>query len=452
MTGDALAVPAGCWLDCDPLVTGLDFASVGNGAKITGGDFASQFGYYQSGLYSILTNGTYSITVLPNVFNMAMKPDGTIWYANHNLATTFNSATAASYQIGGNFVFVDPYYTAPSTLYVYSGEYAKGLGVSGLSSHLTITLASGANCNLFEVTPYVTGSFVHFAGVEDISLDGNKAHQTAEYSNDIYVYGQISDTTFLDVCAYGAYNNGLCFSGDSSGNQYYSTITLSWFESNNGDGIQLDASGNGMANAIITLNHAITLNGGCGINATAATFVTVANNDPIKQNGLYGILTNGNQEIIDCNDIYQNSQASSGTYAEVELQWGSNLQVNANTLGWVSGEQASYALQTNGGTYLTVTGGMMYPGLSGVYSGSHEATESFSGIGGFVTQESGTVTISSGSTATATFGTAMAGTPLISLTPDFSTTTAYYPSSISTTGFTANGAVGTYTYIATYQP
>ena len=40
----------------------------------------------------------------------------------------------------------------------------------------------------------------------------------------------------------------------------------------NGDGIQLDASGNGMANAIITLNHAITLNGGCWINATAAYF------------------------------------------------------------------------------------------------------------------------------------------------------------------------------------
>lgn len=452
-SGDDLAVPSKTWLDCDLAVTNLTFTSIGNGAKITGGDFTAQFGGYEGGAYSILTNGTYSLTIQTNVFNMAMLPDGTIWYANHNLSTTFNSGSTALKNTGGLLMFADSAYTVPSTLYLYCGESAESpqLISGAVVSANVLTLANGANCNMFDIEPYVSGSFSHHGGIEQLSMDGNKAHQTA-YSNLIYIIGQISDTSFVDDSIWGGYSNGICFQGTSTGNEYFAKITQCWIEDNGGDGIQLDQSGTGMANVEISDNYGITLNGGCGINGTAATFITVANNNPIKQNGLYGVLTNGNQVTLLGNDIYQNSQASSGTYAEVDLGWGANLELTGNTLGWVSSEIASYALQANGGSYLIVTGGMMYPGLSGVYTGSHEATESFTGIGGFVTQESGTVTISSGSTAALVFGTAMAGTPLITLTPDFSTTTGFYPSSISNTGFTANGAIGTYTYMATYQP
>jgi hypothetical protein len=89
-SGTQLNVPANVSIVAEPGVTGIEYASIANGAKITEPTFNLAFGGYSSGSITVATNLTAAATSA--TWFLAFKPDNSIFYASTSSDTTLNCA------------------------------------------------------------------------------------------------------------------------------------------------------------------------------------------------------------------------------------------------------------------------------------------------------------------------------------------------------------------------
>lgn len=110
-SGAQLIVPANASIIAEPDVTGIQYASITNGARINEPAFNAAFGGYQSGGYTVTTNATSSATVA--TWYLAFKPDNTIYYASTNASYVLNNIASMG---GGIFVEGNLTVTSPIIL------------------------------------------------------------------------------------------------------------------------------------------------------------------------------------------------------------------------------------------------------------------------------------------------------------------------------------------------
>jgi hypothetical protein len=80
--GALLSIPPYFFLELAPDAVNISYSSIGNGARIIGGDFNKQFGCFCYGAYTITTNGTLYI---------ALKSDNSIYFPSIDASMTINN-------------------------------------------------------------------------------------------------------------------------------------------------------------------------------------------------------------------------------------------------------------------------------------------------------------------------------------------------------------------------
>lgn len=92
--GAQLNVPGNATIVAESGTTGIKYASIADGARISEPDFNNAFGAYNSGSYTVATNETASATTA--TWYLAFKPDNSIYFASTNSSYVINSAVQAT--------------------------------------------------------------------------------------------------------------------------------------------------------------------------------------------------------------------------------------------------------------------------------------------------------------------------------------------------------------------
>jgi parallel beta-helix repeat protein len=141
-TGTQLAVPSNANIISAADVLGINYASIGNGARIDEPNFNAAFGGYQTGAYTVTTNATSSAT--PKTTYLAFKPDNSIYFTSSNASYVLNKVASFG---GGIFIVGNLTLTSPVVLSVSrTSIYSDGTGV------LTFNNVDGLNITATEVT------------------------------------------------------------------------------------------------------------------------------------------------------------------------------------------------------------------------------------------------------------------------------------------------------------
>lgn len=141
-TGTQLIVPSNANIISAADVLGVNYASIGNGARINEPNFNAAFGGYQTGAYTVTTNATSSAT--PKTTYLAFKPDNSIYFTSNNASYVLNKVASFG---GGIFIVGNLTLTSPVVLPVSrTSIYSDGTGV------LTFNDVDGLNITATEIT------------------------------------------------------------------------------------------------------------------------------------------------------------------------------------------------------------------------------------------------------------------------------------------------------------
>ena len=157
-SGAELDVPSDVYLYASPSVTGITYASIGDGARIDEPAFNACFGGYAGGIFTVSTGS--SAVKDTATWVLAFKPDQTIYYVATDASDVLTDINAGSDQgevlfMSGTFKFYDPV-TITKNL-VLRGNYAN----SALSFDFSSTETSGLILKAFGI------------GLENLSVYGN---------------------------------------------------------------------------------------------------------------------------------------------------------------------------------------------------------------------------------------------------------------------------------------
>ena len=250
LAGDALAVPAGCWVQFDPSCTGLDFASIGNGARVTGGNFVSEFSGYQQGDYTVATNSTNISS-----YYLAFKPDGEIWWFSNSASYTINNAIAALPNGVGSVPSGEVYFAA--------GDYNTTAQIE-VHGQLTLAGAGIQATDFYEPTGAATYNMFEYKGstnqifllIENMELDCTDGGSTSTTSGDGIHIAPVNPAFFYDVKLENVFVQH--FAGDgvfsSQANGFYTQQFISEYNGHSGagSGLKIDTtSGSGSSPQII---------------------------------------------------------------------------------------------------------------------------------------------------------------------------------------------------------
>jgi parallel beta-helix repeat protein len=301
---------------------------------------------------------------------------GDISWTSTNVSSIIQSAINSMISKGGLIHIDSGNYTITNTIFLYSGITIEGSGngVSTPTPNTVLTLANGANCDMFWFTNTTSHDF--FETIRHITLIGNKAQQTAD-SNGIVVRGAVSDTTIDDVFFWEFRNASVYFEGEASGKQYYQFIQNSWIEGAGQYGIRMGTNSSLLAHHInIFNNHAITLND-VGIYMQYASYAQISLNT-IKDNNKQGIYCQSSPySHIENNFIFGNGVTPTNTNPDLEVNSANNVIVLGNSLGKTGYTSPKYALYLYWSDNVTVIGNDMWTGGTSIigFSGSSGVVE-----------------------------------------------------------------------------
>jgi hypothetical protein len=202
----SLAIPAGCDFYAENTTTGISYTSIGNGAKINEPTFNSQFGGYESGTYSISTNGT---------LNLAFKSDDSIWYASNSFSTMMNNVLSGTGRISS---------------FIRAGQYEVDLQIASTAQEVELygagqagtilRLASGVTLP----TMFNIGSGQLRLGwtIRDLTLDGYSSSGARVTTALVVFYGY--DSLIENVKIQSVNGSGLQLRGINSTNRVWNTL------------------------------------------------------------------------------------------------------------------------------------------------------------------------------------------------------------------------------------
>jgi hypothetical protein len=183
--GALVVVPAEATLIVYPNVTGIKYATIGNGARVDEPNFNAAFGGFIGGSYTIATNHTAQATVA--TWYLAFKPDNSVYFTSTNPSYTVNNANALAKLNGGIVTVSTGVYLLTSSAIKFSGAFT----FIGFGNGTVFKVADGANINAFEITDWSTLSNRQTLSISNFVIDGNKAHNN--------FYGTLSGNGIVSV-------------------------------------------------------------------------------------------------------------------------------------------------------------------------------------------------------------------------------------------------------------
>lgn len=427
--------------------------------------------------YSVSSNGnkvtTISSGIYPNGVSYTIYKEGSTYYAKDAYGAIDFSGTDASTVIqsavntlvnGGKIFIKAANYPISNTISIPFG----GIVIEGEGWSTILEAVNNFNKNIIEITG-------DYCEVKDLRINGNKANQAS--GKGIYVYNAYRvkiERVFLwqikgcsielagnasKYCIETVINKVYIEDGDGAGIRIGDYATDTRVSGNN---IQVDAD-NGIivvtgSNLIIDNTVWGNINGLLLYGSSAVGNLVIGNR--FDYNWYYGIYIDAGAtgNLITGNNIFFNSQASSNTYSGIIINDSFKNNIFNNRIGSSytggGGEKQKYGVKETGTSDYNeicfniiesyLTNGIVKVGANTVVKQNV----------GYVTENSGTATISSGTSVVVTHG--LAGTPtVVIVTPRSTGYGSFAVTARTSTTFTITVTIsGTYTFdwYAEYKP
>jgi len=299
----------------------------------------------------------------------------------------------AALAIGDTFLMAGKYHTSGPIRMIYDRSVLLGAkhswGRTGLENGGTqIYLDYNSNCNIIEIQGQASGledGHIYFPTIEGMYLNGRGLYQSSGHG--IYLHENISDAVLKDIAVHDCCQTGIYVNAG-----WLTSLINVWSEGNHEWGFVV-----GSGEPKLTHCHSSrNLNGmyvGSNIVMSACT---------VSENDQMGIqLNHANHAVIVGNKIYSNSKENTGVYSDIKLSDTSHSCIITNN--FIDGEStAKHGIEIGADVYNCLISQNRITGHTSAEI--IDASTSYNQIRnnfGFVTENSGTATLSSGITSIA---------------------------------------------------
>lgn len=286
---------------------------------------------------------------------------------------------------GDKLLFLDGKIHQSAPITVTKAVTFVGQGHAWTTGGTIFYLDDSSNCDMFVVDP-LGGDHIYFATFKNLLIHGNKAGQTS--GNGISINNDCSDSIILNVGITETKEAGVKIQTG----WLHSLINV-WIEYCEGNGATLSAGLPKFTNCHISWNGERGINCGAGLQMA---------NSKVTQNGKDGILfSDATTGVMLSNSVFSDNNQNDGGYGGLYMHGNTaNVQVSNCFFNPKTGDAAGYGLKMVNTTTNNIVGGNIFEDYTtplSIAAGANAGGHIRNNVG-WVTENSGTDTLASGTT------------------------------------------------------